>query len=112
MDKSLLAKMLESSIDEKREEIISTPIEVILQQEMEEVGLYVYLSILDYTNGSEMTGSIEVASDGMPERAKTAVEEVLRAQGITEYDWWDNPMPGRVGLCWEVMDEPEAKEVE
>lgn len=110
--KSLLAQMLESELDEKREEIKQLPLNEILQQEMEEIGLYVFQSSTDGEISEGVTGSIEVASDGAPNRAKAAVEEVLRSQDITEYDWWDNPEPGRVGLCWEVASEPAAKETE
>jgi hypothetical protein len=108
-EKSLLAQLLEADTDQRRLEIYQTSIENILRSEMEEVGLYVYDSSLDYVGPTGFTGTITVADDGMPKRAQAAVEEILRAQGIEEFDWRDYPVPGQVSVSWEVEDEPETE---
>lgn len=107
--KSLLAQLLEADTDQRRLEIFQTSIGDILKFEMEEVGLYVYDSSLDYVGPTGLTGTITVATDGMPKRAEAAVEEVLRAQGIEEFDWRDYPVLGQVSVCWEVLDETETQ---
>lgn len=117
-NKSLLAQMLESPVEELREEIQLVPIEEVLKQAMEEIGLYVFSSTLDYVGAagfsqqSGCTGTVTVASDGAPERAKAAVEEIFRSLGIKEFDWVEYPDPGQVSVVWEIMDEQETSEAQ
>lgn len=102
---SLLADLFASETEELREEILATPIEELLQQAMEEVGLYVFSSTLDYVDGSDCTGQVKVATDGMAERAKSAVEEILRMHGIEDFDWSDFPAPGIITVTWELYEQ-------
>lgn len=101
---SLLANLFASMTEEVREEILTAPIEELLRESLKAVGLYVFSSTLDYEDGDESTGTVKVANDGMPERAKAAVEEVLRFYGITEFDWSDYPSNGQVSVCWELCE--------
>ena len=108
---SILSELFKlEDVEERRQALYNTPIEDILRAEMEEVGLFVFDSSLDYVDSQQFTGSISVAVDGMPERAKSAVEEVLRAQGIKEYYWTEYFIPGQVKVVWEVLDEDLAED--
>ena len=82
-EKSLLAQFLESDVEQRREQIQQRDIAEIVQDELLAVGLYVYVCLHHINNNL----CIEVASDGMPERAKDAVFEVLRAQGMEAEKW-------------------------
>jgi|SRR6185503_5676739 len=110
--KSFLAHLLSTELDEKREELMAIPLNEILRHNLEEIGLYVFESTLEGNEEFMHFGNIVVATDGMPERARRAVEEVLRSQSIEEYtwpDWRDLGSEGKIRVAWEVWYEQKAK---
>lgn len=110
-EKSLLAQLLSSQKEELYEEIVNTPLNELLRQQLEEVGLYVFESSLDGKEDFMHFGNITVATDGAPERARRAVEEVLRSQAIEEFRWpdWGYFEDGRIRVAWEVWYDKEAQ---
>lgn len=105
--KSFLAQFLEDRTEERRAELSQAPIEDILKESMEEIGLYVFECYVDYVGPTGFCGTATVATDGMPERAREAVEEVFRSQGIEEFEWRNYPVPGQISAIWEVVHQDE-----